>query len=82
MSPKTAPAGYSCPICRKMCIFPAHNQISPIADELKKRMSQVNWARAGLGLSLVSLYYGYKLFFYCRLLKIIDNWWIVLLLVG
>ncbi|OXA61146.1 zinc finger protein-like 1 homolog [Folsomia candida] len=53
MSPKTAPAGYSCPICRKMCIFPAHNQISPIADELKKRMSQVNWARAGLGLSLL-----------------------------
>lgn len=49
----TAPAGYTCPVCKKMGLFPPINQISPIADGLRNKMGQVNWARAGLGLPLV-----------------------------
>ncbi|CAG7683801.1 unnamed protein product [Allacma fusca] len=53
LPPTTAPAGYTCPVCRKMCLFPALNQISPIADVLREKMGEVNWARAGLGLALL-----------------------------
>lgn len=53
LPPTTAPAGYTCPVCQRMCLFPALNQISPIADALRNKMGEVNWARAGLGLSLV-----------------------------
>mgnify|MGYP001791863795 FL=1 len=35
-------------------IFPAANVVSPVADRLKDLLARVNWARAGLGLPLVS----------------------------
>ena len=54
----TAPAGYTCPSC-KSCIFPAPNVASPVAETLRKVLIKVNWARAGLGLPLVS----FNLFF-------------------
>lgn len=50
----TAPAGYTCPTCNAG-IFPPQNMVSPVADKLKSLLSTVNWARAGLGLPLVSL---------------------------
>ncbi|XP_008549102.1 zinc finger protein-like 1 [Microplitis demolitor] len=49
----TAPAGYVCPTC-KYPIFPAPNLVSPVADVLKEKLVSVNWARAGLGLPLLS----------------------------
>ena len=49
----TAPAGYTCPIC-KSGIFPATNVASPVAETLRDSLAKVNWARAGLGLPLVS----------------------------
>jgi hypothetical protein len=49
----TAPAGYTCPICKRMGLFPVLNQVSPIADALRSKMGEVNWARAGLGLPLL-----------------------------
>ncbi len=48
----TAPAGYTCQTCHE-CIFPAENLVSPIADALRKLLSDVNWARPGLGLPLL-----------------------------
>ncbi|XP_014662008.1 PREDICTED: zinc finger protein-like 1 [Priapulus caudatus] len=48
----TAPAGYQCPSCTQ-CIFPPSNQASPIADQLRNMLSQVNWSRVGLGLPLI-----------------------------
>jgi len=53
LPPNTAPAGYTCPLC-KSCVFPANNVVSPVADTLRDLLSKVNWARAGLGLPLVS----------------------------
>jgi len=71
----TAPAGYNCPICKKMCLFPPKNQVSPIADELRLKMGQVNWARVGLGLPLVS---GPSIFIHLNKLnshpKILDSY--------
>ncbi|OWF38680.1 zinc finger protein-like 1 homolog [Mizuhopecten yessoensis] len=52
MPPNTAPAGYACPTCNAG-IFPAQNVASPVAVELRQMLSQVNWARAGLGLPLI-----------------------------
>lgn len=49
----TAPAGYTCPSCRS-ALFPATNLVSPVADVLREKLAGVNWARAGLGLPLVS----------------------------
>ena len=49
----TAPAGYTCPTC-SYCIFPPSNLSSPIGEALRAQLGQVNWARAGLGLPLVS----------------------------
>lgn len=49
----TAPAGYQCPTCQGP-IFPPTNLASPVADMLRTQLSSVNWARAGLGLPLVS----------------------------
>ncbi|XP_074105470.1 zinc finger protein-like 1 homolog [Cotesia typhae] len=49
----TAPAGYVCPTCN-YAIFPAPNLVSPVADVLKEKLASVNWARAGLGLPLLS----------------------------
>lgn len=49
----TAPAGYQCPTCQGP-VFPPSNLASPIADMLREQLSLVNWARAGLGLPLVS----------------------------
>lgn len=48
----TAPAGYTCPVC-KSGIFPAQNMVSPVIEALKELLSKVNWARAGLGLPLI-----------------------------
>jgi len=48
----TAPAGYSCPTCQE-CIFPPDNLVSPVADELRSILKEVNWARAGLGMPLL-----------------------------
>lgn len=49
----TAPAGYQCPSCQS-ALFPPSNLVSPVADVLREKLAGVNWARAGLGLSLVS----------------------------
>ncbi|XP_014474503.1 PREDICTED: zinc finger protein-like 1 [Dinoponera quadriceps] len=49
----TAPAGYTCPVCR-LCIFPQPKLVSPVADVLREKLAAVNWARAGLGLPLLS----------------------------
>ncbi|XP_047366450.1 zinc finger protein-like 1 [Vespa velutina] len=49
----TAPAGYTCPSCRT-CIFPQPKLVSPVADVLREKLAGVNWARAGLGLPLLS----------------------------
>ncbi|VIO98418.1 Uncharacterized protein BM_BM6575 [Brugia malayi] len=48
----TAPAGYKCQQCQEG-IFPAPNQTSPIIERLQAVLQQANWARAGLGLSLL-----------------------------
>ncbi|RZC31918.1 zinc finger protein-like 1, partial [Asbolus verrucosus] len=53
LPPTTAPRGYSCPSC-KSALFPPSNLISPVADVLKEKLAGVNWARAGLGLPLLS----------------------------
>lgn len=59
----TAPAGYQCPTCQGP-VFPPANLASPVADMLRTQLSLVNWARAGLGLPLVSstvsIYPGFK----------------------
>lgn len=51
----TAPAGYTCPFsnCTQI-LFPAGNLVSPVADVLREKLAGVNWARAGLGLPLLS----------------------------
>ncbi|XP_061660282.1 zinc finger protein-like 1 isoform X2 [Syngnathoides biaculeatus] len=49
----TAPAGYQCPSCQGP-LFPPSNLASPVASVLKEQLSSVNWARAGLGLPLIS----------------------------
>lgn len=49
----TAPAGYTCPTCR-VCVFPQPKLVSPVADVLREKLATVNWARAGLGLPLLS----------------------------
>ncbi|XP_028398603.1 zinc finger protein-like 1 homolog [Dendronephthya gigantea] len=51
LPPNTAPAGYTCPNC-KVCVFPPNNLVSPVAEALKKKLINVNWARTGLGLPL------------------------------
>uniref|UniRef100_A0A8R1Y0E6 Zinc finger protein-like 1 homolog n=1 Tax=Onchocerca volvulus TaxID=6282 RepID=A0A8R1Y0E6_ONCVO len=48
----TAPAGYKCQQCQEG-IFPAPNQTSPTIEHLRTILQQANWARAGLGLSLL-----------------------------
>ncbi|XP_072387862.1 zinc finger protein-like 1 homolog [Diabrotica undecimpunctata] len=53
LPPTTAPRGYTCPSC-KSPLFPPSNLISPVADVLKEKLAGVNWARAGLGLPLLS----------------------------
>lgn len=53
LPPTTAPAGYMCPSC-KVGLFPAHNLVSPVADVLREKLAGINWARAGLGLPLLS----------------------------
>ncbi|KAF2892936.1 hypothetical protein ILUMI_13230 [Ignelater luminosus] len=53
LPPTTAPAGYTCPSCR-CALFPPTNLVSPVADVLREKLAGVNWARAGLGLPLLS----------------------------
>jgi hypothetical protein len=48
----TTPEGYTCVQCDAL-IFPAENLVSPVADQLRKQLQDVNWARAGLGLPLI-----------------------------
>jgi len=52
LPPSTAPAGYTCPACSSP-IFPPDNLVSPVADQLRRHLQDVNWARAGLGLPLL-----------------------------
>ena len=49
----TAPAGYTCPGCSAP-VFPPDNLVSPVADKLRSQLSEVNWARPGLGLPLLA----------------------------
>uniref|UniRef100_A0A915AFD5 Zinc finger protein-like 1 homolog n=2 Tax=Parascaris univalens TaxID=6257 RepID=A0A915AFD5_PARUN len=51
--PNTAPAGYRCHLCRE-AIFPTPNQTSPTIEVLRSILQRANWARAGLGLSLLA----------------------------
>jgi hypothetical protein len=39
----TAPDGYTCPLCHTG-IFPASNLVSPVADQVRKKLSTVTWA--------------------------------------
>jgi len=39
----TAPDGYTCPTCHT-CIFPPLNLVSPVAEQLRRKLSTVNWA--------------------------------------
>eukprot|EP00088_Acartia_fossae_P070998 TRINITY_DN9644_c0_g1_i2.p1 TRINITY_DN9644_c0_g1~~TRINITY_DN9644_c0_g1_i2.p1 ORF type:complete len:320 (-),score=47.15 TRINITY_DN9644_c0_g1_i2:213-1172(-) len=52
LPPTTTPEGYTCVQCDAP-IFPAENLVSPVADQLRKCLQDVNWARAGLGLPLI-----------------------------
>ena len=36
-------------------VFPPENQVSPVADQLRKVLSTAPWARVGLGLPVVSV---------------------------
>ncbi|XP_055678689.1 zinc finger protein-like 1 homolog [Lutzomyia longipalpis] len=49
----TAPGGHSCPTCAEK-IFPPAHLVSPVADVLRSRLSQVNWGRNELGLPLLA----------------------------
>ena len=51
----TAPAGYQCPKCKE-CIFPPSNLVSPVVEEVRKKLETVSWSRIGLGQSLVCLF--------------------------
>ncbi|CAH1163680.1 unnamed protein product [Phaedon cochleariae] len=53
LPPTTAPRGYTCPSCKNP-LFPPPNLISLVADVLREKLAGVNWARAGLGLPLLS----------------------------
>jgi len=53
LPPSTAPAGYTCPGCSAP-VFPPDNLVSPVADKLRSQLSEVNWARPGLGLPLLA----------------------------
>ena len=50
----TAPAGYTCPTCRT-CVFPPENLVSPVADHLRTKLTQADWANRFLILSYDSL---------------------------
>lgn len=39
----TAPDGYTCPTCHT-CVFPPSNMVSPVADQVRAKLSTVNWA--------------------------------------
>lgn len=39
----TAPDGYTCPTCHT-CVFPPPNLVSPVADQVRAKLSTVNWA--------------------------------------
>ncbi|KHJ95575.1 NADH dehydrogenase, G subunit [Oesophagostomum dentatum] len=42
-----------CDVIFREALFPAMNQTSPMIDELRSKLQQANWARAGLGLPLL-----------------------------
>uniref|UniRef100_A0A8D8ESN7 Zinc finger protein-like 1 homolog n=1 Tax=Culex pipiens TaxID=7175 RepID=A0A8D8ESN7_CULPI len=48
----TAPGGHTCPCCNDP-IFPPANLVSPVADVLRTRLGQANWARNVLELPLL-----------------------------
>lgn len=39
----TAPDGYTCPTCRT-CIFPPSNLVSPVAEQVRSKLSTTTWA--------------------------------------
>lgn len=48
----TAPAGYTCPTCHRS-LFPSSTATGPVAVTLQRTLSQVSWARIGLGMPLI-----------------------------
>ena len=46
---------YTCPTCNNR-VIPASNYVSIVADALRAKLSEVNWARPSLGLPLVRKY--------------------------
>lgn len=48
----TAPGGHTCPTCSDP-IFPPANLVSPVADILRTKLGQVNWARNVLEMPLL-----------------------------
>ncbi len=48
----TAPAGYTCPTCNRP-LFPSSTASSPVAVCLQRTLSDVSWARIGLGMPLI-----------------------------
>lgn len=53
LPPNTAPAGFCCPACQKSTVIPSSSASGPVAIELRKVLSNVKWARVGLGLPLI-----------------------------
>jgi hypothetical protein len=39
----TAPDGYTCPTCHT-CVFPPPNLVSPVADHVREKLANANWA--------------------------------------
>ena len=53
LPPHTAPAGYTCILCRSP-VIPQPNAAGPIAEALRATLvDRCNWARRGLGLNMV-----------------------------
>eukprot|EP01135_Chromosphaera_perkinsii_P001207 Nk52_evm6s162 gene=Nk52_evmTU6s162 len=52
--PNTAPPGFVCFTCQSS-IFPPDNASSPVANELRKKLVEFEWARVGLGSYMASI---------------------------
>lgn len=50
LPPGTDPLNYSCPDCHKS-VFPSVNVTTPVAQQLRKQLTGVEWARTGLAQS-------------------------------
>jgi len=51
--------------------------VSPVADKLKEFLTKVNWARAGLGLPLVSTLFSFPV---ARVTKACEIFWVLQLM--